>query len=145
MIELDGGQHFRDVAGWDTSVVDVRRRDTYKAHALLTQVEEPGIRGLVRVRQIDVVNDAWAKWKERLGAAIEEVAALAKPDVRYVSARADAYDAHKAELADAVAADTAPSYASASASDVSGRKRKRDDNVAEPEPDAKRGCIDEFA
>jgi hypothetical protein len=123
IVEIDGRAHFEHVHHWRSDPAEVRRKDVFKMWCALTHgLAADGVVGVVRIPQMDVLNDAWPVWRMRLEAAIQQLCALpadapAAARVLYVASVPACYDAHVAELAAALAARVPPSYSLEAAAD----------------------------
>jgi len=84
VIELDGLQHFKQVANW-TCPEETTKRDRYKAKC----ANENGYT-VIRLLQDDVFRDK-INWQERL---LEKIKPYDTPEIHYISTT-DCYDNHK--------------------------------------------------
>jgi hypothetical protein len=114
IVEVDGAQHFKDVAYWDSTADTQRERDTFKTFAALQCPDAVPLIGLVRVKG----DDAWksdAIIMETVRIVQEMFSQKDSPKrtrrVEYV-ANDDAYHLHKQDMLDAVNNRKTPFYPS---------------------------------
>lgn len=87
IIELDGAQHFRQIANWK-SPEDIQKRDIYK----MKQALKHGY-SVIRILQEDIWNDSY-DWKNILRDCIKK---YKDPSCIYLS-EADDYACYKSKL-----------------------------------------------
>ena len=116
VVEVDGGQHFRDIPTFKSVSAEQIANDTLKARGVIAAGW-----ALVRISQEDVWSGHF-QWNGPLRVAIHELSrsSSAAMSVRFLAADPSLYDRHKATLAAAQAATpaggAAPAAAAASAS-----------------------------
>ena len=112
IVEVDGMQHFVDLAKWQSLVRVMRSRGIFKEfHALHTGAHASGVVGIVRLHQQDVWDTRFG-WQQQLESAIRAFfdASLPAPTVVYLARTPSCSDAHRADLAAALASPVPPTY-----------------------------------
>jgi hypothetical protein len=107
IVEVDGIQHFEDMAYWGTTADKLVQRDTFKAFCAL----QNGV-SVIRICQEDVYKGKWPTWQTQLSTAVTKALESDKPTTAYLSIEPSLYDRHKEALAAALERGTA-SYAGA--------------------------------